>query len=145
MLTKFSTKETPFEFRPLTFRYASSRKPARTSGHSNNADDEHEIGLRITIITDVRQDLSSEESNAKIVEGVASLYDLMEGRNDDYTLKDTSILDILRSNINVDVAHNLRTDLGSLTRVDYGVTDREPGVWTIEARVDFTAHFLQTR
>ena len=84
------------------------------------------------------------ESNAKIVEGVANLYDLMEGRNNDYTLKDTSILDILRSNINVDVAHNLRTDLGSLTRVDYGVTDREPGIWTVEARVDFVCNFLQT-
>src|SRR3954449_13206353 len=84
-------------------------------GPLNNADDAHQIGLRITIITDVRQDLSSEESNAKIVEGIASLYDLMEGRNADYTLKDTSILDILRSNINLDVANNLRTDLSSLT------------------------------
>jgi len=79
------------------------------------------------------------------VEGIASLYDLMEGRNSDYMLKDTSILDILRSNINLDVANNLRTDLGLLTRVDYGVTDREPGVWTVEARVDFTCSFLQTR
>jgi hypothetical protein len=43
------------------------------------------------------------------------------------------------------LANNLRTDLGSLTLVDYGVTDREPGVWTVEARVDFTASFLQTR
>src|SRR3954447_16990395 len=120
-------------------------KTGTNVGPLNNADDAHEIALRITIITDVRQGLSSEESNAKTVEGIATLYDLMEGRNADYTLKDTSILDILRSNINLDVAHNLRTDLGSLTRVDYGVTDREPGVWTVEARVDFTASFLQTR
>lgn len=120
-------------------------KTGTNVGPLSNAEDGHEIGLCITIITDVRSDLSSEESNAKIVEGISSLYDLMEGRSADYTLKDTSILDILRSNITVDADNNLRTDLGSLTRVDYGVTDREPGVWTTEARVDFTADFLQTR
>jgi hypothetical protein len=120
-------------------------KTATNVGPLSNAEDGHEIGLRITIITDVRQDLSSDESYANIVEGVSSLYDLMEGRNADYTLKDTSILDILRSNITVDADNNLRTDLGSLTRIDYGVTDREPGVWTVEARVDFTCNFLQVR
>lgn len=114
-------------------------------GPLNNADDEHKIGMRITIMTDVRQDLSTEESHAKIVEGVSSLYDLMEGRNSDYTLKDTAILDILRTNLHV--SGNLRTDLGSLTRVDYGTTlrDRQPEVWTIEARLDFVAGFLQVR
>lgn len=113
----------------------------------NNADDAHQIGLRITVITDVRQDLSTEESHAKIVEGVSSLYDLMEGRNGDYTLKETSILDILRSNLNLDVARNLRTDLGTITRVDYGTTmrDRSPELWTVEAHVDFSASFTQAR
>jgi hypothetical protein len=120
-------------------------KTGTNVGPLSNAEDGHEIGLRITLITDVRQDLSSDESYANIVEGVSSLYDLMEGRNADYSLKATSILDILRSNITVDADNNLRTDLGSLTRVDYGVTDREPGGWTTEARVDFTADFLQIR
>src|SRR5678816_1297668 len=64
-------------------------KIATAAGPLNNADDQHQIGLRITIITDVRQDLSTEESHAKIVEGIASLCDIMEGRNADYTLKDT--------------------------------------------------------
>jgi hypothetical protein len=120
-------------------------KVATNVGPLSNAEDQHQIGLRITIITDVRSDLSSEESHSQIVEGIASLYDLIEGRNADYTLKATSILDILRSNITVDAANNLRTDLGSMTRVDYGVTDREPGVWTVEARVEFVCHFSQTR
>src|SRR5215208_5650027 len=91
-------------------------KTGTNVGPLSNAEDGHEIGLRITIITDVRQDLSSDESYARIVEGVSSLYDLMEGRNADYSLKDTSILDILRTNINI--SGNLRTDLGSQTRVD---------------------------
>lgn len=116
-------------------------------GPLNNAEDEHSIGLRITVITDVRQDLSSDESLAKAVEGVRTLYDLMEGRNEDYTLKATSILGILRGNINLDVARNLRTDLSTITRVDYGTAlrDRDPGSYSIEARLDFTCHFLQTR
>jgi hypothetical protein len=120
-------------------------KTGTTAGPLSNAEDGHEIGLRITIITDVRSDLESDRASTEIVEGIATLYDLMEGRNADYTLKDTSILDILRSNTEVDVGSNLRTDLGSLTRVDYGVTDREPGVWTVEARVDFVANFSQVR
>jgi hypothetical protein len=122
-------------------------KTATNAGPLSNSQDGHEIGLRITIITDVRKDLSSEESDTEIVKGVASLYDLMEGRNADYSLKSTSILDILRSNIEVDIGNNLRTDLGSITRVDYGSTfrDRAPEQWTIEARVDFTCDFLQIR
>jgi hypothetical protein len=113
----------------------------------NNADDEHNVGLRITVITDVRQDLSTEESQQKIVEGVSALYDIMEGREDEYTLKNTAILNILRHNINVDIQNNLRTDLSSMTRVDYGTTlrDRAREEWTVEARLDFTANFLQAR
>jgi hypothetical protein len=47
----------------------------------------------------------------------------------------------------VDTAHNLRTDLASVTRVDYGQTlrDRAAEQWSIEARVDFIAHFSQVR
>lgn len=113
----------------------------------NNADDEHSIGLRITVITDVRNDLSTDESYAKVVEGVKTLYEIMEGREANYTLKSSSILDILRSNINLDVSKNLRTDLSTATRVDYGTTmrDRDPGEWTIEARLEFTCHFIQAR
>ncbi|WP_425905728.1 hypothetical protein [Nitrobacter sp. TKz-YC02] len=107
-------------------------------GPLTNAEDEHGIGMSITIVADVRKDLSTEDNIAKAVAGVSTLYDLIEGRNDDLTLKDQSILGILRSNIVVDAARNLRTDLGSMTRVDYGTTlrDRAPEEWSIEARID---------
>jgi hypothetical protein len=116
-------------------------------GPLTNAEDEHGIGMSITIVADVRKDLSTDESIAKAVAGVSTLYDLIEGRNEDLTLKDGSILGILRSNIVVDAARNLRTDLGAMTRVDYGTTlrDRAPEEWSIEARVDFVAHFTQPR
>ena len=116
-------------------------------GPLTNAEDEHGIGMSITVVTDIRQDLSTEENVAEVVAGVASLYEIVEGRNADYTLKAESLLSILRHNIAVDLANNLRTDLSSVTRVDYGTTlqNRAPEEWRIEARVDFIAHFSQVR
>jgi hypothetical protein len=116
-------------------------------GPLSNAEDEHGIGMSITVITDVRSDLSTEESIAEVVAGVASLYEIMEGRNADYSLKADSLLAILRHNIAVDLNNQLRTDLSSVTRVDYGQTlkDRPREEWSIEARVDFVAHFSQVR
>jgi hypothetical protein len=116
-------------------------------GPITNSEDEHDIGISITVITDIRQDLSTNENIAEIVAGVATLYDIIEGRNGDLTLKDTSLLGILRSNILVDAEHGLRTDLGSITRVDYGQTLRGRPLeeWSIEARVDIVASFHQVR
>lgn len=115
--------------------------------HFTNAQDEHAIGLVFTVITDIRQDLSTNENDAKVVEGVASLYEIIEGRNEDYTLMDTSLLGILRKNQLVDDTNNLRTDLDNVTTVNYGETlrQRDPEQWTIEARVEIIAHFVQTR
>ena len=112
-----------------------------------NAEDEQAIGLSLTVIVDVRKELSTEESRSKVSGEVAKLYDIIEGRDTDLTLKDTSVLGILRHNPLVNSTYGLRTDLGTITRVDYGTTFRDRGreAWTIEARVDFTAHFSQVR
>jgi uncharacterized protein YunC (DUF1805 family) len=113
----------------------------------NNADDEHGIGMSITVITDIRQDLSTEQNIAEAAVGVMTLYDLIEGRNADMTLKENSILGILRGNLLVDAERGLRTDLGTTTVVDYGMTlrDRAPEAWSIEGRVDIVASFHQVR
>lgn len=149
---KNGTIKTYYQGEPL--RIANSLLPcciiskiATNAGPQSNVEDRHDVALRITVITDVRQDLSTEESNAKIVEGVSTLYDIMEGRDSAYILKDTSILDILRTNDAVDPANQLYTDIETLTRVDYGLTLREraPEMWTVEARIDFTASFIQVR
>ena len=112
-----------------------------------NAEDEQSIGLNIILITDIRQDLSTSENDTKIVEGIATLYENIEGRNADYTLKDTSILGILRANQLLDVTNGLRTDLKTVSRVSYGETlrDRNPEQWTIEARLEIVAYFTQVR
>lgn len=123
-----------------------SKRETRVGAHTN-AEDEHAIGMTITVITDIRKDLSTSDNNAQVVAGVATLYDIMEGRNADLTLKPTSVLSILRANLLVDAAHGLRTDLGTVTRIDYGQTlmGRAPEEWTIEAHVDFVSGFTQVR
>lgn len=116
-------------------------------GHLTNADDEHAVGMSITLITDVRKDLSTDDDIAKVVAGVSTLYDIMEGRNADYSLKDSSILGVLRHYPVLDAANNLRTDLGTVTKVDYGQTlQGRPGQdWQVECRLDFVAYFTQVR
>lgn len=116
-------------------------------GPLTNSEDEHGVAITLSVVVDVRNDLSTEINDAEIVEGVNTLYDLVEGRNADYSLKDNCVLDVLRSNSLVDAANNLRTDLNTITRVDYGRTfrDRAPEEWWIEARIEFVAHFSQVR
>lgn len=137
----------PIRIPASSFPCAIIAKRETRAGALTNAEDEHGIGMSITIIADVRKDLSTEDNIAKAVAGVSTLYDIIEGRNEDYTLRDDSILGILRSNIILDEARNLRTDLGSMTRVDYGTTlrDRAQDQWSIEARVEFVCSFSQVR
>lgn len=114
------------------------------SNHSN-AEDEYQIRISMTIVMDVRDTISDDK---EMVKGVNSLYNLVEGRNaDDYTLKPESILNILRHNVELDSGKNLRTDLSTQSRVDYGMTinKRAPESWGIEATIEFTTNFIQNR
>lgn len=122
-------------------------KSQTQAAQTSSSEDEHSVGIVITVVTDIRAELSTGENDSKIAEGVSKLYDLVEGRNADYSLKATSLLDILRSNQLLDVANNLRTDLSTPTRVDYGQTlrQRNPELWSVEARIEIVAQFIQTR
>jgi|GEM_PF-3558759 len=114
-------------------------------GNITNTEDEHLIALTITVITDIRNDISDDKA---IAPGVASLYDIIEGRESDtLKLKTKSLIHILRNNLDVDVSLGLRTDLGSITRADYGMTvgKRDQEAWAIEAQIDFIAQFTQIR
>ena len=127
--------------------FCSIAKIATRVGPVDNAEDGHELHLRISVVTDLRKDLSTQESRDAVAAGVSTLYDILEGRNPDGTLKDTCILDILRSNLLVPVDFQLRTDLGSITEVNYGFTlkDRNAETWLVEGNIDFVANFIQVR
>lgn len=113
-----------------------------------NAEDQHAMGIIITVVSDIRAELSTAVGEDRIAKGISKLYDMVEGRDDaTFILKPTSILQILRSNQLVDSAHNLRTDLSSVTRIDYGSTlrQRQPELWSVEARIQIIAQFIQVR
>lgn len=121
-----------------------SRNETRVAAE-NNAQDEHGMQMTLTVVTDIRKDISDDSSFAQ---GTASLYNIIEGRDETtLKLKEESILNILRNNLLVDASSNLRTDLGTLTRVDYGMTidKRQVDFYALEAQVEFVAHFIQVR
>ena len=114
-------------------------------GNITNTEDQHLMAFMITVITDIRNDINDDKA---IAPGTASLYDIIEGREEDtLKLKTKSLLHILRNNVDVDTTLGLRTDLGSITRADYGLTigKREIESWAIEASIEFIAHFTQAR
>jgi hypothetical protein len=113
------------------------------AGAVTNAEDRHEIAIRMTVVVDVRRDLQEVQNG--IVPGYATLYDLVEGRESSYTLKSTALIDILRSNILVDSVYNLRTDIGTLTRASYTEGQRGDNLWTVEAVISFVCSFIQVR
>lgn len=110
-----------------------------------NAEDQHEIGIILTVITDLRDEISDD---TQMVPGIAQLYAIIEAREEaTYALKSGTILDVLRSNIEVDATYNLRTDLGSITTANYGLTvdKRAQQGFAIEGQIEFTATFSQVR
>lgn len=116
----------------------------RVRNHSN-VEDLHEVRISMTIVADVRDTISDDKL---MVRGVNLLYDLMEGRTEGtYKLKTESLLNIIRHNVELDPGQNLRTDLETITRVDYGLTmdKRKESSWSIEGMVELTAHFIQVR
>lgn len=115
------------------------------ASNMTSAEDEHQVRIRIMVVTDVRDSIGADK---QLVAEYGTLYNLMEGRDPaTYALKTDSLLYILRHNINLDTTYNLRTDLGGGTRVDYGVTigKRAPDAWAVEGQIEITANFIQSR
>ena len=113
-------------------------------GNLTSAEDGHAVRLSFTIVADVRDTIQDDK---EMVRGVNSLYDIMEGREDDYTLKTNSLLYILRHYAELDVANNLRTDLATMTSIDYGMTmgKRKEGAWSTEGTIEIISNFTQVR
>jgi hypothetical protein len=110
-----------------------------------NQEDMHQIRLSFTVVTDIHDTLNED---SQIVAGTNALYNIMEGRqNGTYQLDPKSLLYILRHNVEIDPANNLRTDLSTMSRVDYGMTmgKRKESAWSIEGTLEITAIFTQVR
>jgi hypothetical protein len=85
-------------------------------GDASNAEDYHVMRLVFTVVTDIRTELGNPEND--IVIGDSMLYDIFEGRNDDFSLKDTALTAILRRN--TEIGNNTHIDLNSEMIPDYG-------------------------
>lgn len=114
-------------------------------GPLTNVEDEQGMAMILSVIVDVRDEINDD---TQITPGIAKLYDIMEGREETtYKLKVGSIINILRTNILVDATYNLRTDLSTITQVDYGLTigKRAPEAYAIEGQIKFIAYYTQLR
>lgn len=121
-----------------------SRKTTQVN-YFTNTEDQHFITLVFTIVADIRKDISDDRT---LVAGNATLYDLMEGRDPvTYQLKSQSLMYILRHNQNIDMAHQIITDLSSLTRIDYGMVlgKRVKDSWSIEGTINAVVSLVQSR
>jgi hypothetical protein len=121
-----------------------AKKGTLTSPFSNT-EDVHKTTLVFTVVTDIRADFSDETT---MVPGNATLYDLMEGRDSTtMALKVTSLLGILRSNVNIDQEHQVWTDIDTPTRIDYGLVmnKRQQPSWSIEGALTTVASIVQSR
>lgn len=110
-----------------------------------NVEDVHKMTLVFTIVTDIRKDISDETT---LVPGTSSLYDIMEGRDPTtMLLKSESLLNILRHNIDIDQAHQMWTDAGSGSKIDYGLVMNKRAVesWSIEGSLTVVCSLVQLR
>jgi hypothetical protein len=117
----------------------------------SNQQDEHAIKIIATVITDVRDEKDMNDQ-MHLADGISQLYDIIEGRKPDFSLKDASLLNILRKEITVDTGSveskgKLRTNLATITRAEYGITidKRSENGFATEASVEFIGHFIQMR
>lgn len=133
-------------------RFAASELPCiaisksnTDAAHFSNTQDQHSVGLTLTLIVDVRDEITTETDAQRLVAGVSKLYEIMEGRDSNFKLKDTSLLNILRTN--TELGNNLRIQLEGAMRVNYGeaLRRKNPELWTVEAQINFDCHFVQER
>ena len=110
-----------------------------------NAEDEHNMQLTFTVITDLRSDISDDTT---MVPGTNALYYLLEGRDKDtLNLNPDSLAYILRHNVDLNQNYKLYTDVGSKTRISYAMTvgKRDASVYGIEGSITIVAKLVQLR
>ncbi len=113
----------------------------------SNVEDEHRISLVLTYIADIRQTLVEPSGDTPLATGLNKVLEVLVGRKADYSLETTSILYILRNNLNIDDTNNLRTDIRSFSVVTPGevASGRFPGSYSAEGTIRFNSHFIQNR
>lgn len=84
----------------------------------SNAEDQHRINIYLTLVVDIRDVVEDDMENVNVGESI--MWDIIEGRNDDYTLREDTVLYALRNNTSL--GNNAHIDVSEALVVDYGYT-----------------------
>ncbi|MFW5903048.1 MAG: hypothetical protein ACOCTT_04120 [archaeon] len=106
-----------------------------------NQTDEHRISITLSVVTDIRSNWQGKGD--AIIDSMNKLYEIIAGRNDDYTLEEKSLLYLIRNNVAIDPP--LFTDVGSVTVADFGIANRPPEEFAIQSNIEIQAYFSQQR
>jgi len=106
------------------------------------SEDQHDIKIVLTLVTDIRDDFGE---TAGIVAGWQTLYDIFEGRDSNYILKSTSIMDILRSNSELDNQAHIDTTSPMVVNYGFSLGKRGENTISLEASLSVPIFFTQIR
>lgn len=104
---------------------------------ADNVRDIHEFDIDILVIMDITQKLGKPGNE---VVGVEFLTEMMEARNSDGTLKENTILSIIRNNLDLGEGYKI----GNISSVTYSPEVRQQHV-TKEASINITVQRLLNR
>lgn len=118
-------------------------KESTEVGNESNAEDYHKMNIVLTLIVDVRDYFEDTPRNVHV--GDQKMNDVFEGRNSNFTLKTTAIIDILRKNANL--TNNAHIDMEAPMNVSYDFTigKRGPRTWSQEANLTISVYYTQLR
>lgn len=110
--------------------------------NSDVATDEHRMNYVINVVYDLKRDFGKRFDDTRAAN---SLYDFIEGREDDLTLKTTAVTSVLRSHYQL--AAHCYVDLDTPLKVNYGVTGESRGanIFTAEGIVRCQVYLLQSQ
>lgn len=116
--------------------YLSIAKSNTKVSPADNMEDQHIMQMTLTVVYDWTRDLNK---SSELVAGANGLYELMEGRDENYQLKANSILGVLRANETLGEKIWIAVGDGEVAEVQYGlgVNRRGPGIFSTEAIIKF--------
>lgn len=109
----------------------------------SNAEDSHKINVYLTLVIDIRNFVEDDMADVNVAESV--MWDIIEGRNEDFTLRTDTLLYILRNGVNL--GNNAHVDAADEVVADYGYTIGKRGEksYAVEAYIKIPVFVNQFR
>lgn len=117
-------------------------KDTTSIANVTNAEDEAVMPIAINVVADLKKDFNQAFNN---LSSSSTLYEWMEARNADYTLRSDSILFVLRKYQQLD--RKLWINVKAPLKASYGIglQKRGPGIYTVEGviRIEIIHHGMR--